>query len=183
MHTLGHTLVRSNTICCDIAPNFTAHADVLSGTAACQQGDGSDEDGDELEEALEEEEALVAAAGDALPPLARCVGIDAFLPAWQVRLRTIAHECKALVSVVHALLSLHTRCHANLSTVRSHTTSSAHRVWQVAGGAGGVHTGAAAAPQDRRHAQRHHGLRSRADAMPAQPDGAVRGAAGAGGTA
>jgi hypothetical protein len=56
----------------------------MLGLAPCQQPESDAED-DELEESLEQEETLVGVAGDALPPLARCVTAARFMPLWSVR--------------------------------------------------------------------------------------------------
>jgi hypothetical protein len=61
-------------------------ADVFKGSADCQQKDSEDEedDGDALATELEEEDALLEAACDVVPSLARSIGLQAFLPVWKV---------------------------------------------------------------------------------------------------
>ena len=56
-------------------------------TAACQAVDSDSEagDADDLEAAGDDEEALLEAAADVLPHLARAAGLQAFMPSWQVR--------------------------------------------------------------------------------------------------
>ena len=66
----------------------TVSAGALKGTLTCQQIDDSEDEGgpdaDEFDDSLGAEEALVEAAADVLPPLAKSLGTAAFMDAWRV---------------------------------------------------------------------------------------------------
>lgn len=72
-----------------------SRADVLKGGADCQQASGGgSEDGDALAAEIEDEEALLEAACDAVPALAVAMSPVGILPLWKVRfllLTCVAH--------------------------------------------------------------------------------------------
>jgi hypothetical protein len=68
--------------------NVVTDAGVLRGESSCQEKGSDEEEGDDGEgfvESLEDEEHLMEATCDVMPPLARCLTADAFMPFWTVR--------------------------------------------------------------------------------------------------